>query len=147
MPELEGPLGGAPNFSRLYIVMIAVRRADILTYFIPFVRVLASFVSTGYARNTETHRCYNYKEQTEYKFKSGQGINKDFILWSISFDKKLRRNIGSAVKCGMMLRFNTKSSVTLILALLLVAGDTCICPNPGPPKFPCGSCKKAVRSN
>ena len=41
--------------------------------------------------------------------------------------------------------FKTKSSVTLILALLLAAGDAC--PNPGPPKFLCGNCKKSVQSN
>ena len=80
-----------------------------------------------------------------YRFLPGQGIKKDFILWSISFDKKLRYHVGSGVKGGITLRFKTNSSVTLILALLLAAGD--VCPNPGPPKLPCENCKKVVPSN
>ena len=73
------------------------------------------------------------KEQTEYRFLPGQGTNKDFISWRISFDKKFGRHIRSGVKSWMTLRFKTKSSVTLILALLLVSGD--VCPDPGPPIF------------
>ena len=60
--------------------MMAVRRADILAHFIPFLLVLASFVSSGYACNIETHGCYNYKKQTNHRFLPGQGISFDAIL-------------------------------------------------------------------
>ena len=67
------------------------------------------------------------------------------LYWFLSQDKGIRRHLGVGGLNGFFLQ-HKKSLHAFCISLILLSGDMCAY-TLGPPRNPCGKCKKGVRSN
>ena len=69
------------------------------------------------------------------------------FCWCYTRDKGWRRHIGFGAGRSFCIEHGAKAHTSFTITILSLCGD--ICPNPGPRniKYPCGICKKAVRTN
>ena len=69
------------------------------------------------------------------------------FCWCYALNKGWRRHIGFGAGRAFRIKHEVKIPISFALAMLLLCGDICLNPGPRNIRYPCGICKKAVKSN
>ena len=89
-----------------------------------------------------TFKHYNERKGCIRTHKSSETPRYFSLLAVIVKDRGLPRKVGYGLKNSMCMRYGKNPFASFCIMMLLLSGD--INMNPGPPKYPCGLCKKGV---